>query len=188
MKLAINFEGDQEDDIDQMISDAKTYEDNRKIKGAHDHKPRGVDLWMKILGLSKDLKRVQENKVKKLKQRRVRDLIAYINRLSAALFAAISVGERQTLVLQDLHKMFSTSYRTKTKDHEKRCPPRRNPSCERVARIPIFSGYPEQAWRNILDTIDEMIQERKSFIQKIKELVENMDIQRKIVWLSYLKQ
>ena len=32
-----------------------------------------------------------------------------------------------------------------------------------------------------LDTIDEVVPERKSFIKKVKELVENMDIRRKIV-------
>jgi len=115
----------------------------------------------------------------KRKQERVRDLLAFLNRLSAALFAAISVTERQISVLQDIHSVFLTSYRTKAKDGKKGL--RRNPFHRNVATIPILSENTEQIWPNTLETIDEVVRERKSFITKIKELVENMDIRRKIV-------
>jgi len=115
------------------------------------------------------------------KQERVRDLLIALNRLSADLFAAISVGERQIAVLRDLHSVFLTSYRTKTKKYERGYPLRQNPFYNHVAPIPVLSANPEQIWPNTLETIDEVIRERKSFIEKIKELVENMDIRRKIV-------
>jgi len=115
------------------------------------------------------------------KQERVRDLLIALNRLSADLFAAISVGERQIAVLRDLHSVFLTSYRTKTKKYDRGYPLRRNPFYNHVAPIPVLSANPEQIWPNTLETIDEVIRERKSFIEKVKGLVENMDIRRKIV-------
>ena len=115
------------------------------------------------------------------KQERVRDLLTAFNRLSADLFAAISVVERQITVLQDLHSLFLTSYRTKPKDYGRGYPLQRSPFHRNVAPIPILSENPEQIWPNTLDTIDEVVEERKSFIKKFKDLVENMDIRRKIV-------
>ena len=115
------------------------------------------------------------------KQRKVRELLTNLNRLSANFFAAISVAERQIAVLQDLYSVFLTSYRTKTKDYERGYPLRRNPFHRNVVPIPILSENPEQIWPDTLDTIDEVVRERKSFIWKVKELVENMDIRRKIV-------
>jgi len=152
-----------------------------------DHKLRRLYSWggqvtgEEKLKWEKDYERALQNNLQKRKQRRVRDLLTSLNSLSAALFAAISVAERQTVVLQDLHKIFFTSYRTKTKYHERKYSSHRNPCYKRVPRISILSEYPEQAWRNIFDIIDEMVEERKSFVQKIKELVENMDVRRNIV-------
>ena len=196
MKPRINFEGDQEDDIDKMISDAKTYEDNQGMERIPDQEPLLRGFWGRQPSRLKEKQelpdwheRARQNRVLKCKQRRVRDLLTSLNSLSAALFAAIAVAERQTVVLLDLRRMFLASCQTEAtrKDHEERYPPRRSPSYKRFAGIPTTPKYPEQEWRNILDTIGEMVQERKSFIRKIRELVENMDIRRKIVWLSYLK-
>jgi len=74
-----------------------------------------------------------------------------------------------------------TSYRTKAKDYERGYPLRKNPFHRNVAPIPILSENPEQIWPNTLDTIDEVVRERKSFIKKVRELVDNLDIRRKIV-------
>ena len=128
-----------------------------------------------------DYERSRQERVQKRKQKRVRDLLTSLNRLSAALFAAISVTERQISVLQDIHSVFLTSYRTNAKDEEKGYPFRRSPLHHNIVSIPILSENPEQIWPNTLDTIDHVVLERKSFIQKVKELVENMDIRRKIV-------
>jgi len=146
--LALIFREYQEDDIDQMLSDAESYEDDQGMER---------------------------------KQKRVRDLLGALNRLSVDLFAAISVAERQITVLDDLHRVFLTSYQTKTKDYENGHPLRRNPLHKDTITIPIFSGDPEQIWPNALDTIDEVVRERKCFIKKIEKLVGSMDIRRKIV-------
>jgi len=139
---------DQEEDIDQVISDAETYGDDQG---------------------------------RKRKQKGVRDIIAALHRFSAELFATIGVAKRQIAVLRDLHSVFLTSYRTKTKGYEKGYPLRRNPFHRNVVPIPILSENPEQIWPNTLDTIDEVVRERECFIKEVKELVENMDIRRKIV-------
>lgn len=47
--------------------------------------------------------------------------------------------------------------------------------------IPILSENPEQIWPKTLDTVDEVVRERKSFIKRVRELVENMEVRRKIV-------
>ena len=117
----------------------------------------------------------------KKKQKRVQDLLTSLNTLSASLFATVSVGKRQIAILQDLHSVLLTSYRTKTKGYEKGYPLRRNPFYRKVTPIPILSEQPEQIWPDTLDTIDEVVREKKSFIEEVKELVENMDIRRKIV-------
>ncbi|PUU79839.1 hypothetical protein B9Z19DRAFT_1124528 [Tuber borchii] len=163
-----------ERDIDQMISDAKTYEDNQGMEEIGDDNPQNRRQ-------SSEEERTRQNNVRKSKQRRVRELLASLNSLSAGLFATISVAQRQIAVLQDIHSVFFTSYRTKTKEYEKGYPLRRNPFHRNVAPIPILSENPEQIWPNTLDTVDEVIRERKSFIKKLKELVENMDIRRKIL-------
>ena len=137
----------QEEDIDQIISDTKVYEDDEGMKK---------------------------------KQERVHDVLVTLSRLSADLFAAINVAERQIAVLQDVHSVFLISYRIKTKDYEKGYL-RRNPFYRSATPIPILSENSEQIWPNTLGTIDEVVRERKSFIKKVKELVENMDIRRKIV-------
>ena len=114
------------------------------------------------------------------KQERVHDVLVTLNRLSADLFATVNVAERQIAVLQDVHSVFLISYRIKTKDYEKGYL-RRNPFYRSATPIPILSENSEQIWPNTLDTIDEVVRERKSFIKKVKGLVENMDIRRKIV-------
>ena len=130
-------------------------------------------------GMEEEAEQVRQNNIRERKQRKVRGLLASLNSFSAALFAAISVAERQIAILQDIHSVFLTSYRTKTRDHQEGY--RRNPFHRNFAPIPILSENPEQIWPNTLDTVDEVVRERKSFIKKLKELVENMDIRRKIV-------
>jgi len=171
-----------------MISDATTYEDNQGMERVPDDNPQNLKQSVEIrltkeekLDWDRDYERARQNKVRRRKQGRIRDLLTSLNRLSADLFAAISMAERQISVLQDLHSVFFTSYRTKTKNAEKGHPLRQNPFYQHIVPIPILLENPEQIWPNTLDTIDELIRERKSFIQKVKELVENMDIRRKIV-------
>jgi len=114
-------------------------------------------------------------------KQRVQDLLTALNRLSTDLFAAISLAERQIAVLQDLYSVFSTSYRTKSGDSEKGHLLRQNPFHRNVVSIPVLSENPEEIWPKTLDTIDEVIRERKSFIKKVRGLVENMEVKRKIV-------
>ena len=166
MNLELIFRDTQEEGIDQLISDAKTCEDSQ-----------GEKLKLKLNNFTEQI--FQEN-VWRRKQKRVRDLLTSLNRLSASLFAAISVAKRQVAVLQDLHSIFTTRGQTKTKDHEGRYPLRQNLFLD-IAPIPILSKNPEQIWASDLTTINEVVQERKPFIKKVKELVENMDIRRKIV-------
>ena len=188
MDLALILEGDQEEHIDEMILEAKTCERNQGMRRnpADLPLPRSLEPGVTLTDevrrrMQKEDEQVRQNNVWEKKQRRVRGLHSSFNRLSAALLAAISVAERQIAVLQDLHSVLSTSYRTKTKEYEKGYPLRRNPFHRNVASIPILSENPEQIWPNTLDTIDEVVRERKSFIKKVKGLVENMDIRRKIV-------
>ncbi|PUU82940.1 hypothetical protein B9Z19DRAFT_1190008 [Tuber borchii] len=108
-------------------------------------------------------------------------LLTAINTLSANLFATISVTERQVAVLQDLHGVFSTGHQTKIEGGKKEYQLLHNPFFKDIAQAPVLSGYPERVWPNILGTIDEVVRERKSFIKKIKGLVENVDIRRKIL-------
>ena len=128
----------------------------------------------------------QEDAVRERKQERILELLTSLNQLSASLFAAISVAERQIAILHDLHSLFSTSCRTKTKDHDKGYPLRQNPFYKNIAPIPILSENSEQTWQNTLDTIDEVVLERTFFIKSVKELIENMDIRRKIVQFPHL--
>ncbi|PUU82955.1 hypothetical protein B9Z19DRAFT_1119907 [Tuber borchii] len=165
-----------EEDIDQMISDAKTYQDNQKQRGIPADRLRQLSLGMIF---SKDHERSRREIVLKIKQRSARN-IASINRLSAGQSAAIKVAERQIALLQNLHTLFLTSYLTKTKDREKRYPLQKTSFWK--GPIPILSEYPEQVWLNILDAIDEVVRERKSFIREIKELVEMLDVKRKILF------
>ncbi|CAZ79523.1 unnamed protein product [Tuber melanosporum] len=170
-----------EEGIDQMISDAKTYENNQGMKGIAEDSPPGLVLPPettpeKRRELIEDLERIRQDNVWGRKQNRVRELLASLNRLSAALFAAISVTERQIAVLQDLHNVLLTGHRRKTG----------NPFFRITAPIPILSKNREQIWPNTLDTIDEVVRERKSFIEKIKELVENMNVRKEILF-GFLK-
>ena len=110
----------------------------------------------------------------------MRNLLASLNRLSASLFASIRVAERQITVLRDIHSIFSISYRRKARDREEIYPLRQNPF-QNIALTPISLGNAEQIWPDTLDTIDEVIRERKFFIEKIKMLVESMEISKDIV-------
>jgi len=187
-ELIINFEDDQEEGIDKMISGARTHEDNQGMEGISDDYPQPVvpsqemrltvdEKWQ----WGEDHELVWQNNVWKRKQRRIQGLFASLNRLSASLLAAISVSERQIAVLQNLRDLFFTSCRTKIKDYEKGYPLRENPFYKNIAPIPILSENCEQIWPNTLNTIDDVVREKKSFIKKAQELVENTDIQRKIV-------
>jgi len=173
MNLSLIFEDKQEKDIDKMISDSKTYEDNQGMEGIPDDEPHS--RW------GEEREQARQKNVWKRKQRRFRDLIASLNRLSASLLASICVAERQIEVLQNLQDLFLTSCRTKIKGYEKGHPLRENPSYKNIAPIPILSENSEQIWPNMLDAIGEAIQERKCFMKKINKLVESMDIRRKIV-------
>jgi len=113
-------------------------------------------------------------------RKRVRDLLASLNRLSAGLFASIRVAERQITVLRDIHSIFSISYKRKTRDREEIYPLRQNPF-QNMAKTPIPLGNPEQIWPDTLDTIDQVVRERKYLIEKFKMLVENMGISKEIV-------
>jgi len=172
-----------------MISDAKIYEDNQGMERIPDGNPVGPALPPGVRhtvgeegwGLYEYHVRARQDKVRKRKQGRIRDLIASLNRLSASLLAAISVAERQIAVLQNLHDLFFTSCRKEIKDYEKGYQLRENSLYKNIAPIPILSEGSNQIWPSTLDAIDDVIRERKCFIQKVKELVENMDIRGKIV-------
>jgi len=178
MNLGLTFEDAQEEDIDQTISGAGIPDSNPQILESSFE----VSLAREeILSRGEDYERVRQSNVEAGKQRSTRDLLASFNRFSASLLATVSVAERQIEILRDLHSVFLTSYRTKTKDYEKGYRLPQNPFYKNVATIPILSENPEQIWTNALDTIDEVVKERKCFIRKIKALVENMEIRRKIV-------
>ena len=83
-------------------------------------------------------------------QKRAKALLTTSNSLSGDLFAALSVAERQVAVLQDLRRVFSTSYPTKAKDSEKEYKLRQNPFFKDTALAPILSEFPERVWPNIL--------------------------------------
>jgi len=165
-----------------MMSNPKAYERDQWVAGIPDD-PR-PELTVPTEGEISPGERIDRARVNspwKKKQMEVRFLLTSLNSLSATLFAAISVAERQVAVLQDLHSVFLTSYRTKAKDGEKGYPLRQNPFFKNVALIPILSDNSQQIWPNTLDTIDEVVRERKSFIMKVKGLVENMEVRREIV-------
>jgi len=122
----------------------------------------------------------------KRRQDTVRALITSLDNLAADLFAAISVVERQIAVLQDLHAVLLSSCGTKCEGYGEGYPLQRNPFHRNIAPIPVLTENPEQIWPRALDTIDEVVRERKGFIKKIKELVENTEIRRKSVKPSYL--
>lgn len=139
------FEDYQEQEIDQIMSDRRAYEDHQGM-------------------------------------REVPDFLVSLHTLSGELSAAISVAERQVAILQDLHAVFSTSYQVNDKARGKGYPLKQNPFSKNAALAPTLSACPEQAWPNISDTIDHVVQERKSFIEKIRGLVGNVDIKRNIVY------
>ena len=171
-----------------MISDAGIYEENQGMERIPDDNPQEIRKSPEVklplkerVEFYKNYEQNRENNVRKRKHRRVRELLASLNSLSEGLFAAIKVAELHISVLQDLHSAFLTSYRKKTEDNEKGYPLRQNPFHKNIAPIPILSENSEQIWPDTLDAIDEVIRERKGFIKKVKGLVENMDIRRKIV-------
>ena len=161
-----------------MILEAKTCEKNQGILRNPADRPQKERLGSGVNLTEKDGRKMdaEDERVQ-----RTRCLLASLNTLAAALFAAISVAERQITILQDLHGLFLTSCRTKIKDYEKGYPLQQSPFYKNIAPIPILSENSEQIWPNTLETIDEAVGERKSFIKNVRELVENMDIRRKIV-------
>ena len=168
-----------------MISDIKAYEGSQGVQGTPTDEPQREELKPGVIHKKEDQQgwrekdeRTRQDNVLK---RKLRDLLASFNRLSAALFAAISVAERQIAVLQDLHSVFLTRHRTKAEPGETGYPLQRNPFYRNIVPIPVLSEHPQHISQNTLNTIDEVVRERKDFIKKIKELVENMDIRRKIV-------
>ncbi|PUU79838.1 hypothetical protein B9Z19DRAFT_788872 [Tuber borchii] len=182
-----------EEDIDEMILEAKTCERNQGMRRNPADLPLQRTPEPGVTPTDEDRRRMieeddqaRQNNVRERKQRKVRGLLTSLNGFSAALFAVINLAERQIAILQDLHSLFLTSYRTKTREYEKGYPLRRNPFHRNVAPIPILSENTEQIWPNTLDTIDEVVRERKSFIRKVKQLVGNMDIRRKI-FAAFLK-
>ncbi|KAG0128939.1 hypothetical protein HOY82DRAFT_621337, partial [Tuber indicum] len=161
-----------EEDIDQLISFAKSYDHNQGMEEI----PVGASPAERVHT------RAREQEVRKREQSRVRDLLTSLNRLSAALFAAISVAERQIVILQDIHNLFSASCRSKAAESDQRYRSRQNPFHKSSAPIPILSENPEQIFPATLDTIDRVVHERKSSILKIRGLIENVDIGRKMVF------
>ena len=161
MNLSLIFEDDQEEDIDRIISDAAKYEDDQEMKRIPEDEPLWFELPSRVRATESQWEverdRVRQSKVWKGKQKRVRGLLTTLNSLSADLFAATSVAERQIALLHDLHSLFLTSCRTKIKDYEKGYPLRQNPLYKNIAPIPIFSANSEQTWQNTLDTIGEAV-------------------------------
>ncbi|KAG0638285.1 hypothetical protein HOY80DRAFT_968227 [Tuber brumale] len=116
-----------------------------------------MDLELWTLGrLQGCLFKLGEN-VRKGEQTRLRDLFTTLNRLSAASLAAICVAERQIVVLQDIHNLFSASCRTKVRESDQRYRSRQNLFHKTSVPIPILSAKPEQIFPATLDTIDEMV-------------------------------
>jgi len=181
MTLALILWDDQERDIDQMISDAKTYEDNQGMERIPDDSPQILVSSLEMtLTREEDHEQARQDSVQERKDRRVRDLLTSSNRLLASLFAALSLAKRQTVVLQELHSLLLISYRTKTKDYEKGCPLRLGPFHKDVVPILIPSENPEQM-PNTLEAIDELIRERGRFVEEIQVLVKNMEARSTIV-------
>ncbi|KAG0638286.1 hypothetical protein HOY80DRAFT_923041 [Tuber brumale] len=175
-----------EDGIDQMVSGVETYQDSQRVERIPSGKLPPSQLQ---IGTSRtegkwkeDCEQLGQNNIRGGKQRRVRYLLTSLNKLLEASFAAISVAERQIVVLQDIHNLFLTSCRAKARDYDKRYRSKQNPFHKTSAPIPILSGNTEQIFPATLDAIDGVVHERKLFILKIRGLVENMDITRKMVF------
>ncbi|KAG0638287.1 hypothetical protein HOY80DRAFT_906499, partial [Tuber brumale] len=164
-----------EEDIDKVILDVTTCNDNPGMGGDPDdgQLPTRVGLtdWVR-----------ERTRREGRKKKRVRVLLTSLNRISVALFAAISVTERQIVILQDIHDLFLTSCPTKVGDYEKRYRSWQNPFHKTSAPIPILSENPEQIFPATLDAIGGVIGGRRSSLQKIKQLVENIDIRRKMLF------
>ncbi|PWW79095.1 hypothetical protein C7212DRAFT_360616 [Tuber magnatum] len=168
--------------LDRIISEPNSHgsdQEMNEIPNTLPELPPGITLPPREQSRTKDHDRVQQKNATK-EERGVRDLI-FFNRLLAGLFAAISVAERQIAILQDLHSVFWTSYRTGNKVHEKRYPLRQNAFYKNIALIPAPPENTGEMWPDTLDIIDEVIRERKSVIKRVKGLVENMDIRRKML-------
>jgi len=158
------------------------------MKGSSDDASLQPRPWLEIVHSEEDIsqwdkvyERVRQNTVRKRKQARIRHLLTFLNELSASVFAAIGVAERQVAVLQDLHTLFPTSSRAGAGYREKEFPLCQNLLHKKISPIPIVSENPEQMWQNALDTIEEVLRERNSFIKRINVLVENMEVRGEIV-------
>ena len=179
---------DQEEDIDQMISDAEIYEDNQGMERISADNPPNLRQSLAMcptergrLEWDEKYERARQNKVRERKQRRVQGLHVSLNKLSATFLTAISVVERQIAVLQNLQSLFLTSHRVGTNDYGKEYQLRQTPFYKNIAPTPIPLANPEEIWPKTLDAIDEVVQERKCFIEKIKALVGNMEVKKEIV-------
>ncbi|KAG0633175.1 hypothetical protein HOY80DRAFT_1141619 [Tuber brumale] len=116
-----------------------------------------IDLELWTLGkLQASLFKLEED-VRKGEQSRLQDLFTSLDRLSEALFSAIGVAERQIVVLQDIHNLFSAGCRAKVSESDQRYRSRQNPFHKTSAPIPILSENPEQIFPATLDTIDEVV-------------------------------
>jgi len=157
-----------------MMSNGEEYEGNQEMRIIPTDDPQQEELVPGVVpsarvqqGGLEGYEGARQNTIQKRKQRSVEDLFASLSGLSAGLFAATSVVEKQLAVLEDLRGVFSTGSR-------------KTPYLRNAALIPILSEYPEQVSR-ISETIGELLLERKSFIKKLKNLVEYMEIRRYIV-------
>ncbi|KAG0128938.1 hypothetical protein HOY82DRAFT_621333, partial [Tuber indicum] len=162
-----------EEDIGKIISDATTFEGNLGME----EDAADVQLPARVSPNESDLYSARENLWKR-KQAKVRDLLTSLNTLSTALFGAINVAERQIEVLQDIRNLFSTSHLRKVRSYEQIG---QNSFHKAIAPIPFPPGKTEQVIPGTLEAIDEVVRERKSFIKKLKGLVENLDLRGKIL-------
>jgi len=179
---------DQEEDIDQMISDADIYKDNQGMERIPADNPPNLRRRLGMrptvkekLEWDKNYELARQGKVRERKQRRVQGLHASLSRLSASFLAAISVVERQIAILLDLQSLFLASHRTETNNYGKEYQLRQTPFYPNIAPIPIPLQNPVEIWPKTLDAIDEMVRERKCSIEKIKVLVENVEVKKEIV-------
>ena len=188
MNQPVICEGNQEEDIDQMISDADIYKDNQGMERIPADNPPNLRRRLGMrptvkekLEWDQNYEHARQDNVRKRKQRRVQGLHASLSRLSASFLAAISVVERQIAILLNLQRLFLTSHRTETNDYGKEYHLRQTPFYTNIAPILLPLENPDEIWPKTLEAIDEVVRERKCSLEKIKVLVENMEVKKEIV-------
>ena len=181
MNLALILGDNQEEDIDQMISGAKIYEDNQGMERIFDDSSHNLVPSLEMSPPKEDHEQAQQNNFQKRKRKRVQDLLTSLYRLSEGLSAATSVAERQIIVLQDLHSGFLASCEAKTGDCKEGYQFWQGSSRKGITLIPIPLEYPQQIWPNTLDIIADVVLERRRFVEKIQTLVQKMEAGRKSV-------